>query len=131
MDEPDPSVEVTVTQHDAESAEIRLVGELTEGARRPLLRAMTDLLLNAPGLRRVQIDTRGVTFMDSAGMATLVQVQKLCQPRGIDVALVVQGTAVVRPLTLSGLWHRFTIIERHGAAPDVVHGATHRATEDS
>jgi anti-anti-sigma factor len=131
MDETDPSVEVTVTEQDAESAEVRLAGQLTEEARRPIVRAMTDLLLSAPHLRRVQIDTREVTFMNSAGMATLIQVQKMCQPRGIAVDLVVQGAAVVRPLTLSGLWHRFTIIEHHDHAPATVHEATHRPSEHS
>jgi anti-anti-sigma factor len=131
MDEPDPSVEVTVMQQDDRSAEIRMVGQLTEGARRPVIRAMTDLLLTAPHLRRVELDTREVTFMNSAGVATLVQVQKMCQPRGIDVVLVVAGTTVARPLTLSGLWHRFTIIEHHDHAHDTVHEATHRPTEHS
>ena len=57
MDQPDASVDVEVTEQDAHAAEITLRGELTEGARRPLVRAMTDLLLGAPQLRRVQLDT--------------------------------------------------------------------------
>ena len=52
MDQPDASVDVEVTEQDAHAAEITLRGELTEGARRPLVRAMTDLLLGAPQLRR-------------------------------------------------------------------------------
>jgi stage II sporulation protein AA (anti-sigma F factor antagonist) len=131
MDEPDPNVEVTVTEHDEHHAQLRLVGELTEGARRPLVRTMTDLLLNAPQLRRVQVDTSAVTFMNSAGMSALVQVLKMCQPRGIDLALVVQGTAVTKPLQLSGLWHRFTIVDRRPDVPPAVHEPTHRRTEHS
>lgn len=131
MDEPVPSVEVTVTEHDAESAQIQLTGQLTEDARRPLVRAMTDLLLGSPHLRHVRLDTCGVTFMNSAGMSALVQVQKMCQPRGIDVSLVVQDTSVTRPLQLSGLWHRFTIVDRREEVPDAVHEASHRRTEHS
>jgi anti-anti-sigma factor len=131
MDEPDPSVEVTVTEQGATSADIALTGELTEAARRPLVRAMTDLLLNVAQLRRVQLDTRGVTFMNSAGMSALVQVQKMCQPRGIDLALLVTSTEVTRPLQLSGLWHRFTIIDRREDAPADVHEATHRRSDHS
>jgi anti-anti-sigma factor len=131
MDEPDPDIEVTVTEQHAEHAEIRLVGELTEAARRPLVRTMTDLLLGAPHLRRVLVDTCGVTFMNSAGMSALVQVLKMCQPRGIDLELAVHGTEVTRPLQLSGLWHRFTIIDRRDDAPDAVHEATHRRTDHS
>ena len=123
MDESDPTVEVTVTAQDEASAEIRLVGELTEDARRPLVRVMTDLLLSSPHLRRVQLDTCGVTFMNSAGMSALVQVQKMVQPRGIDLAVVVHGPAVARPLQLSGLWRRFTIVDRREGVPDDVHEA--------
>jgi hypothetical protein len=38
-----------------------------------------------------------------------VQLQRLAAPRGIDVVLVDPPVAVVRPLQLSGLWHRFPI----------------------
>jgi anti-anti-sigma factor len=131
MDEAAAEVDVEVTAQDAEQAEIRLVGELTEGARRPLVRTMTDLLLGTPHLRRVLLDTCAVTFMNSAGMSALVQVLKMCQPRGIDLQLAVHGSEVTRPLQLSGLWHRFTIIDRRDDAPAAVHEATHRRTEHS
>jgi len=131
MDEPAPDVEVTITEQDGEHAVITVAGELTEAARRPLVRTMTDLLLSAAHLRRVQLDTRRVRFMNSAGMSALVQVQKMCQPRGIDLELAVQGSEVTRPLQLSGLWHRFTIIDRRDDAPDAVHEATHKRTEHS
>ncbi|QXG74437.1 STAS domain-containing protein [Modestobacter sp. L9-4] len=131
MDDAEDTVEVTVTGHDAETAEIRVVGELTEGARRPLVRAMTDLMLGSPELKRVQLDTREVTFMNSAGIASLVQLHKMVQPRGIELPLVVHSTAVARPLQLSGLWHRFTVIDRRDDSPDVVHESTHRRTEHS
>jgi anti-anti-sigma factor len=123
MDEPDPSVEVTVTAQDASSAEIRVVGELTEAARRPLVRVMTDLMLNAPHLHRVQLDTCEVTFMNSAGVSVLVQVQKMLQPRGIELTLAVQSAVVARPLQLSGLWRRFTILDRREDTPERTHEA--------
>ena len=84
-------------------------GEFTEGARRPLVRTMTDLLLSRPDLRRVRLDLRGVTYLNSAGMAVLVQLLKLGRPRGVDVVLVAPPSAVSRPLQLSGLWLRFTV----------------------
>ena len=112
------TVEVTCTQQD-DTAEIRTVGELTDHARRPLVRAMTDLLLNGTTLHRVVLDVRAVTFLNSAGIAVLVQLQKMCQPRGIELALAVQGSTVTRPLQLSGLWPRFTIIDaRTATGPD-------------
>lgn len=95
-------------------AHLAITGELIETARRPLVRVLTDLLLNQPAPTRVELDLSAVSFMNSAGMAVLVQLQRLAAPRGIEVALVRPTAAVVRPLQLSGLWHRFPI---EGAAP--------------
>jgi anti-anti-sigma factor len=99
------------TALDGAVATVTVTGELTEQARRPLVRTMTDLLLGETALRRVRLDTRGVTFVNSAGMAVLVQLQKLGQPRGVEVVLVAPPSAVARPLQLSGLWLRFPVEE--------------------
>ena len=93
---------------------LTLTGELTEAARRPLVRALTDVLLEVPTLRRVELGLGEVAFMNSAGMAVLVQLQKMGAPRGVDVVLVRPRAVVARPLQLSGLWHRFTVAEEPG-----------------
>jgi anti-anti-sigma factor len=49
--------------------------------------------------------------MNSAGMAVLVQLQKMTAPRGVEIVLVRPRAVVARPLQLSGLWHRFTVTE--------------------
>jgi stage II sporulation protein AA (anti-sigma F factor antagonist) len=95
-------------------AHLTVRGELTDAARRPLVRVLTDLLLNPAAPTRVELDLSGVTFMNSAGMAVLVQLQRLAAPRGIEIALLSPTAAVARPLQLSGLWHRFPI---EGAQP--------------
>ncbi|MGY1722841.1 STAS domain-containing protein [Blastococcus sp. SYSU DS0533] len=113
--------------HDAQSAEpsvshtvegdaVRLVvgGELTEAARRPLVRALTDLLLTEHTLQRVELDLRDVGFMNSAGLAVLVQLQKLGVPRGIETVLLDPPPSVSRPLQLTGLWHRFAVVAGDG-----------------
>ena len=102
---------------DGDVSTLTLSGELTEAARKPLVRALTDLLLEVPGLRRVELLLRDVTFMNSAGMGVLVQLQKMAQPRGVELVLVRPRAAVTRPLQLSGLWHRFTVTEEPGPAP--------------
>ena len=102
----EPAVEHRV---DGGIAHLALTGELTDTARRPLVRVLTDLLLAHPAPGRVELDLSAVTFMNSAGMAVLVQLQKLASPRGSEVALMRPTPAVVRPLQLSGLWHRFSI----------------------
>ncbi len=93
---------------------LELDGELTDAARRPLVRVLTELLLSGKPVRRVELHLGGVPFMNSAGMAVLVQLQRMASPRGVEVALVTPSSAVVRPLQLSGLWHRFAIVDEHG-----------------
>ena len=107
--------EPTVT-HAVEGETVRLgiTGELTETARRPLVRTVTDVLLAEHSLRRIELDLRGVTFMSSAGIAVLVQVQKLGVPRGIETVLVEPPSSVARSLQLTGLWHRFTVADAGG-----------------
>jgi stage II sporulation protein AA (anti-sigma F factor antagonist) len=93
------------------TARITVRGELTEAARRPLVRCMTDLLLGHQPLDRVELHIAEVSFMNSAGMAVLVQLQKMADPRRVVVALVAPPVAVARPLQLSGLWHRFELLD--------------------
>lgn len=108
--ETDPRAEPQVScELSGDTAIVTVDGELTEAARRPLVRILTDLLLEVPGLRRAELHLSGVTFMNSAGTAVLVQLQRMAKPRGVDVVLVSPPTAVVRPLQLTGLWHRFLV----------------------
>jgi anti-anti-sigma factor len=102
-------------------------GELTEAARRPLVRVLTDLLLQQQSLSRVLLDVRRVPFMNSAGMAVLVQVQRMTAPRAIEVALLDPPEGVRRPLQLSGLWRRFPVVDSSGdggVAPGPEQGAS-------
>jgi anti-anti-sigma factor len=99
---------------DEEVATLTVTGELTEAARRPLVRTMTDLLLHRADLARVRLDLRAVSYCNSAGLAVLVQLQKLGQPRGVEVVLVAPPPVVARPLQLSGLWRRFPVEDDGG-----------------
>ncbi|WP_448627877.1 STAS domain-containing protein [Geodermatophilus sp. URMC 64] len=96
---------------EGDTAVVTVVGELTEVARRPLVRTVTDLLLSHAPLHRIELRLAEVTFMNSGGVAVLVQLQKLGQPRAVDVVLVRPPDAVARPLQLAGLWHRFPVVE--------------------
>jgi stage II sporulation protein AA (anti-sigma F factor antagonist) len=93
------------------TARIRVRGELTEAARRPLVRVLTDLLLGHQPLQRAELHLAEVSFMNSAGMAVLVQLQRMADPRRVPVVLVAPPAAVARPLQLSGLWHRFETVD--------------------
>ncbi len=102
---------------EGDTARITVAGELTDAARRPLVRTLTDLMLSVPTLHRAELHVAGVTFMNSAGMAVLVQLQRLGRPRGVEVVLVAPPIAVIRPLQLSGLWHRFPVEDEVAADP--------------
>ena len=100
---------------DGDTARLTVTGELTEAARRPLVRLLTELLLqHEHALARVVLDLRDVSFMNSAGMAVLVQLERMTAPRGIEVALLDPPEGVLRPLQLSGLWRRFPILDSTG-----------------
>ena len=105
---------------DGDVDRLTLTGELTGFARRPLMRVLTDLLLQVQSLHRVELDLRGVTFMNSAGLAVLVQALRMTAPRAIELILVGAPSAVIQPLQHSGLWHRFTMVDPRPtrAAPD-------------
>jgi stage II sporulation protein AA (anti-sigma F factor antagonist) len=107
----DRAAPTVTTDLDGSTAHLTVAGELTDAARRPLVREVTDLLLAEPSLQRIDLDLRGVAFVNSAGVAVLVQLQKLAAPRAIELALVAPPPAVARPLQLTGLWHRFSIRE--------------------
>jgi stage II sporulation protein AA (anti-sigma F factor antagonist) len=57
----------------------------------------------------VELHLREVRFLNSAGLAVLVQLHRLGTPRGVGLVLVDPPPAVTRPLQLSGLWHRFEV----------------------
>ena len=99
---------------DGDTARVTVNGELTAAARRPLVRVLTDLLLQHQSLGRVLLDVRQVPFMNSAGMAVLVQLQRMTAPRAIEVALLDPPEVVRRPLQLSGLWRRFPVVDSSG-----------------
>ncbi len=113
----DDGPEVTATL-DGDVSSVTVTGELTEAARRSLVRAVTDQLLSVPTLSRLELDLAGVTFMNSAGMAVLVQLQRMTQPRAVTVALVSPPQAVVRPLQLTGLWRRFEVVDPEAGPAD-------------
>ncbi|MCW2531179.1 MAG: putative Anti-anti-sigma factor [Blastococcus sp.] len=112
---------------DGDAVRLRLTGELTDAARRPVVRVVTELLLHEHSLARIVLDVRDVSFMNSAGMAVLVQVQRMASPRGIEVALLDPPEGVLRPLQLSGLWRRFPVLDSSGdggVAPTPDEGAS-------
>jgi anti-anti-sigma factor len=101
--------EVRVDRTGPDGARITVTGEFTAEARRPVIREVTDLLLGEDPPSRVLLDLHGVTFLNSAGLSTVVQLHRMLEGRGAELELLVGTTVVARPLQLSGLWHRFHV----------------------
>jgi stage II sporulation protein AA (anti-sigma F factor antagonist) len=121
---PEPQVDHVL---EGDTARLTLTGELTDAARRPLVRVVTELLLHEHALAAVVLDARGVSFMNSAGMAVLVQLLRMVAPRGVRMVLLDPSEAVRRPLQLSGLWRRFEVEDsagEPGVAPTPRDGAS-------
>ena len=79
----------------------------------PVLADRLVRLLTHPGERDVQLDLRGVTFLDSAGLTSLIAAHSCAEGAG-RVLRMRCGTsrAVIRPLEITGLTTVFTIIDR-------------------
>ena len=70
---PDSGGAVAVTaEAEAEAVRIAVTGELDEFGARPLQQAVLDALRRHRP-RNITIDLRGVTFLDTAGVTTLIQ----------------------------------------------------------
>jgi anti-sigma B factor antagonist len=65
-----------------------------------------------PGTSTVDLDLRGVTFLDSAGLSALATAHRAAQAAGRELRMRCGTTrAVVRPLQITGLWTLFTVID--------------------
>ncbi|GHE90560.1 hypothetical protein GCM10017786_23570 [Amycolatopsis deserti] len=67
-----------------------------------------------PPPRAVVLDLQQVGFLDSGGLALLVELSHECEAAGQELSLVCTNRAVRRPLELTGLDRVFTIT---GAVP--------------
>ena len=59
--------------------------------------------LETPGLRRIELDLRGLEFIDSTGMGVIVRLNRQARSRGIQLRLRRGPRPVHRVFELSGL----------------------------
>lgn len=69
--------------------------------------------LTAAGFRRVVVDLRGVTFVDSTGLQLLLQTYASAQADGWELAIIDGSPAVARALELTGLGAALPIVDAH------------------
>ena len=90
---------------------ISISGEV-DSSTAPGVRSCLLEVLARPGTSSVEVDLRGVTFLDSAGLSALATAHRAAQAAGREL-LVRCGTtrAVLRPLQITGLFNVFTVID--------------------
>ena len=90
---------------------VSVSGEV-DSATAPGLRGCLLEVLARPGTTTVEVDLRGVTFLDSAGLSALATAHRSAQAGGRDLRMRCGTTrAVARPLQITGLWDVFTIVD--------------------
>ncbi|MDT8913341.1 anti-sigma factor antagonist [Amycolatopsis sp. PS_44_ISF1] len=85
---------------------LRVTGEV-DVATSPLLRR--EATLDEDALQVLILDCTGVTFLDSAGLTVLVQVDQWCRERAAELRIITRTRAVLRALQITGLDRVLTI----------------------
>ena len=80
---------------------MRVSGELDVASAPRLREAVEDL--RASGWRVIALDVGGMTFVDSSGLAVLLEVRRAAAADGGEVAIAVSCPALERLLTVSKL----------------------------
>ena len=109
---------ITCTDRTGETV-ITLRGDIDAALREQASSAMVFLVGRD---QPVVLDTGGVTFIDSSGLAFLVQVYKVCEESSIGLVLLDPPANLLDLLDMLGMGDRFTI-ERSGSEESVAAGA--------
>jgi anti-sigma B factor antagonist len=91
-----------------DSARVRARGELDINTAPEVDAALRDV--EAPG-RRVGLDLRGLTFIDSVGIALLLGHARRAAQIGCTLWVVPPGPAAARALDLAGVWDALPIVD--------------------
>ena len=98
---------------DGEDSSVRLVGELDISTAHDLEQLLTQL--GAPGgPQRIQIDLRGLRFMDSTGLRLLVTADLRLRDDGRQLRLIAGPEPVHRVFRLALLEERLSFVESTG-----------------
>lgn len=95
-----PSGGAIATTQTPEATIVRLSGEIDESLRAEASAAMSLILRRQ---MPVELDTAGVTFIGSAGLAFLVQCRALAQADGLEVSLHRPAPPVAHLMDVTGV----------------------------
>ena len=99
-----------------DSATIAVSGELDLASAPEMKRTVAGLM--GSGVRHLEVDLAGATFVDSSGMGALLWASLRLHAAGGELAACCPTTAVARAFELAGL---DSVLKLHGAAPASVH----------
>ena len=90
---------------------VSVTGEV-DSTTAPGLRNCLLEVIERPGTTTVEVDLRGVTFLDSAGLSALATAHRAAVAADRELRMRCGTTrAVVRPLQITGLWGVFSVID--------------------
>jgi anti-sigma B factor antagonist len=90
---------------------VSVTGEV-DSTTAPGLRNCLLEVIARPDTTAVEVDLRGVTFLDSAGLSALATAHRAAVAADRELRMRCGTTrAVVRPLQITGLWGVFTVID--------------------
>jgi anti-anti-sigma factor len=87
---------------------IAVAGELDSATAVALL-AELEQALAVPGVRGVVLDLQGVSFIDSAGLRAIIQLEQATRDRGLGLTVLPAPPEVTKLLTATGIGARLTL----------------------
>jgi anti-anti-sigma factor len=109
---PDYSIEVDEGERPG-TCTIRVRGELDSGTSGSLLEALADAL--ADERERLELDLRGVTFIDSAGTRAMILLERTARDRGVELVVVPPPDEVTALLRTAGVTERVKLTPAPGS----------------
>jgi anti-anti-sigma factor len=88
-------------ERDTDSINIKLLGEFDLSCKREFEAKLRDAVSRQP--RRVRIDLRGLTLIDSTGLSMILEVESLSRRDGFDLSFRVGDGQVRRVLEQTGI----------------------------
>jgi anti-anti-sigma factor len=101
-----PGPFATERTDDARGVSLALLGELDLGSAPELDRQLREIERTSP--ERLTIDLSGLRFMDSTGLASIIEAQRLAEVNGHELVLRRPTSQVQRLFELTGVIDRLT-----------------------
>jgi anti-anti-sigma factor len=113
------------TRESGTGREIRVTGELDSATCETLAAQFERVAERAAGAE-VVVDLQGVSFVDSAGIRTMVLMQRTAAERGVTLLVVRPPESVLELLRVAGVADRMTLSPAPDDAPADVSSLEHR-----